>query len=53
MRGAYYQEMHSGIITLVNYKFEQEALVRKKIEEMYEEIKKYIDRFEGSLWYWG
>ena len=40
-------EMHSGIITLVNYKFEQEALVRKKIEEMYEEIKKYIDRFEG------
>lgn len=39
--------MHSGIITLVNYKFEQEALVRKKIEEMYEEIKKYIDRFEG------
>lgn len=40
-------EMHSGIITLFNYKIEQEEMIRKKIEELYEEIKKYIDRFEG------
>ncbi len=39
--------MNSGIITLFNYKIEQETLVKKKIEELYENIKKYVDRFEG------
>lgn len=40
-------DMNSGIITLFNYKIEQETLVKKKIEELYENIKKYVDRFEG------
>lgn len=40
-------DMNSGIITLFNYKIEQEELVKKKIEELYENIKKYADQFEG------
>lgn len=40
-------DMNSGIIILFNYKLEQEALVKKKIEELYESIKRYTDRFEG------
>lgn len=40
-------DMNSGIITLFNYKIEQEALVKKKIEELYENIKRYVDKFKG------
>lgn len=40
-------DTHSGTITLFNYKLGQESLVHKKIEELYENVKKYIEQFKG------
>lgn len=39
--------VHSGTITLMNYKSEQQKIIRKKIEEMYENILHYVESFEG------
>ena len=38
--------MHSGIIVLVNYEIEKEKLICQKIEELYENLKRYVDQFK-------
>lgn len=38
--------MHSGIIVLLNYEIKKENLVYQKIEELYENLKKYVDQFK-------
>lgn len=38
--------MHSGIIVLLNYEIKKENLVCQKIEELYENLKKYVDQFK-------
>ena len=38
--------VHSGIITLINYKENQEKIIRQKIEELYDEIKNDTDKFK-------
>lgn len=40
-------ETHSGIITLFNYKIEQEEEIHQKIRELYENVRKDIERFQG------
>lgn len=40
-------ETHSGIITLFNYKIEQEEDIQRKIRALYENVRKYIERFQG------
>lgn len=37
---------HSGAIVLLNYKIEEELKVRKKIEELYERTKSYVEQFK-------
>lgn len=38
--------VHSGVITLMNYKEDQENIIHQKIEELYDEIKKDVDKFK-------
>lgn len=40
-------ETHSGTITLVNYRQDQEGKLREQIEEAYEEIQEYVEQFHG------
>lgn len=38
---------HSGVITLLNYATEKEKQMEEQIEKLYENVKKYIDTFQG------
>lgn len=38
--------VHSGIIVLMNYQVDQEVVIKQKIEELYDDIKKDVDKFK-------
>lgn len=40
-------ETHSGTITLVNYRQDEEEEFREKLNELYEDVKKCVERFQG------
>ena len=38
--------VHSGIIVLMNYQVDQEVVIKQKIEELYDDIKRDVDKFK-------
>lgn len=40
-------ETHSGMMVLFNYKIEKEELFQKKIEILYENLRRYMEQFKG------
>lgn len=38
---------HSGIITLINYVEQQEKFIQQQIDNLYDNVKEYIDCFQG------
>ena len=38
--------VHSGIIVLMNYQVDQEIVIKQKIEELYDDIKRDVDKFK-------